>query len=100
MIESRTPSKCGRVEDSIDEFNLVKLRTLVEKTLNQSLKEFLFGNLQIGFTSQWLVFKSSSMELGTPHETQPYFFYQTKIQIWRNGRGRDLRKKGTDIIPT
>ena len=52
LIESRTPLKCGRVEDSIDEFNLVKLRALVEKTLNQSLKEFLFGNLQIGFTSQ------------------------------------------------
>ena len=40
------------------------------------------------------------MELGAPHETQPYLFYQTKIQIWKRGRGRDLEKKGTDKIPT
>ena len=30
---------------------LVELRTLVEKILNQNLREFLFGNFQIGFTS-------------------------------------------------
>ena len=49
--------------------------TLVEKTLNQGFKEFLFGNVQIGFTSQGLVRKASCMELGTPYETQPYLFY-------------------------
>ena len=30
--------------------------------------------------SQGLVSKASYMELGTPYETQPYLFYQTKIQ--------------------
>ena len=48
-VEPKTPLKFGRVKDSIDEFDLVESRTLVEKTLNQSLKEFLFGNVQIGF---------------------------------------------------
>ena len=81
MVESRTLLKCVRVKDSIDEFDLVESKTLVEKTLNQSLKEFLFGNVQIGFMSQGHVSKTSCMELGTPHETQPYLFYQTKIQI-------------------
>ena len=41
------------------------------------------------------------------HGTQPYLFYQTKIQIIKNkkikiktkGKGRDLEKKGTDKIP-
>ena len=80
----------GKVKDSIVEFDLVESRTLVEKTLNQSLKEFLFDNVQIGFTSQGLVSKASCIELGTPHETQPYLFYQTKIQVWKRGRGRDL----------
>ena len=37
--ESRTPLKCDRVKDSI---NLVESRTLVEKTLNQNLRKFLF----------------------------------------------------------
>ena len=45
------------------------------------MRGFLFGNVQIGFTSQGLVSKASCMELGTPHETQPYLFNQTKIQI-------------------
>ena len=86
---------------------MVESKTLVEKTLNQSLKEFLFGNVQIEFTSQELVSKASCMELGTPHETKPYLFYQTKIQIIKKknkiktkGKGRDLEKKGTDKIPT
>ena len=51
MVEPKTLLKCGRVNDSIDEFDLVESKTLVEKTLNQSLKEFLFGNVQIGFMS-------------------------------------------------
>ena len=85
MVESRTPFKCGRVKDSMDGFDLVELKTLVEKTLNQSLKEFLFGNVQIEFTSQGLVSKASCMELGTLHETKPYLFYQTK--------NSDLKKK-------
>ena len=50
-VKSMTPLKCGRIKDSIVEFDLVELRTLIEKTLNQNLKEFLFGNFQIGFTS-------------------------------------------------
>ena len=45
------------------------------------VKEFLFGNVQIGFKSQGLLYKASCMELRTPHETQPDLFYQTKIQI-------------------
>ena len=43
--------------------------TRVEKTLNQYFREFLFGNFQIGFISQGLVFKTLCMELRTPHET-------------------------------
>ena len=81
MIESRTPLKCSRVKDSINEFDLVESRTLIEKTLNQNLKEFLFGNVQIGFTSQELVSKASCMKAKTPHKTQPYLFYKTKIPI-------------------
>ena len=60
---------------------LVESRTLVEIILNQNSREFLFGNFQIGFTSQGLLVKTSCMELGTPFETQPYLFYQKKIQI-------------------
>ena len=45
------------------------------------VKEFLLGNVQIRFKNQGLLYKTSSMELRTPHETQPYLFYQTKIQI-------------------
>ena len=81
MVESMTPFKCDKVKDSIDKFDLVVSKILVEKTLNQSLKEFFFGSVQIGFTSQGLVSKASCMELGTSHETQSYLFYQTKIQI-------------------
>ena len=51
MVEWWTLLKYGRVKDSIDEFDLVESRTLVEKTLNQSFEEFLFGYIQIGFTS-------------------------------------------------
>ena len=47
--------------------------------INLVVKEFLFGNVQIGFESQGLLYKASCIELGTPHETQPYLFYQTKI---------------------
>ena len=68
-----------RFEEGGERGNLVESRTLVEKILNQNLREFLFSNFQIGFTSQGLVSKTSCMELGTPHETQPYLFYQTKI---------------------
>ena len=52
------------------------------------VKEFLFGDVQIGFKSQELLYKVSCMELGTPHETQSYLFYLTKIQIWEWGRKR------------
>ena len=44
------------------------------------MREFLFGNIQIGVTSQRLLFKASCMELETPHETRYYLHYQEKIQ--------------------
>ena len=66
---------------------LVELRTLVEKILNQNLREILFSNFQIGFTNQGLIFKASCMELGTPHETQPYLFYQQKLRFEEGGEG-------------
>ena len=47
--------------------------------INLVVKEFLFGNVQIGFESQGLLYKVSCIELGTPHEIQPYLFYQKKI---------------------
>ena len=47
------------------------------------VREFLFGNVQIGFKSQGLLYKALCMELGTPHETQPYLFYQTKVMGMR-----------------
>ena len=37
-----------------------------------NMREFLFGNSQIGSMSQGLISKTSCIELGTPHETQPY----------------------------
>ena len=57
-------------------------------TLRHNLREFLFDNFQIGFKSQGLLYKVSCMELGTPHETQPYLFSQTRIQIWEWRRER------------
>ena len=65
------------------------------------VKEFLSGNVQIGFKSQRLWYKTSCMELGTSRETQSYLHYQTKIQIWEWGREREkeIEKKGTDEIP-
>ena len=39
------------------------------------------------------------MELETPHETQSYLFYQTKIIWFENEEERDIEKKGTDEIP-
>ena len=62
------------------------------------MREFLFGNVQIGDTSQGLVFKASCMELGTPHETRSYLHYQEKIRFENEGE-RDLEKKMTDKIP-
>ena len=52
------------------------------------VKEFLFGDVQIGFKSKGLLYKVSCIELGTPHETKSYLFYHTKIQIWEWGRKR------------
>ena len=78
VVESMTPLKFSRVNDFI---KMIESKILVEKMLNQNLKEFLFGNFQIGFIKQGLISKALCMALGTPHETQPYLFYQTKIQI-------------------
>ena len=59
------------------------------------VKEFLFGNIQIEFKSQGLLYKVLCMELGTPHKTQSYLHYQTKIIIWEWGREREReRRKG------
>ena len=64
MVESRIPLKYGRVKDSIDVvesrtplkfsrvndfIKMIESKILVEKMLNQNLREFLFGNFQIGF---------------------------------------------------
>ena len=69
------------------------------ETLRHNLREFLFGNFQIGFKSQRFLYKASykasCMELGTPHEIQPYLFSQTRIQIWEWRRERFW----TDQIP-
>ena len=53
------------------------------------LKEFLFGNIQIEFKSQGLLYKVLCTELGTPHKTQSYLHYQTKIIIWEWGREKE-----------
>ena len=63
-------------------------------------ERIFIGTSQIGSTSQEIVFKVSYIELGTPYETRPYLFYQTKTQFWGRGRERDLEKKGTNKIPT
>ena len=55
------------------------------------VKKFWFGNIQIGFKSQRLLYKVSCTELGTPHETQSYLHYQTKIIIWEWERYREER---------
>ena len=62
------------------------------------VREFLFGNVQIGFKNQGLLYKASYMELGTSHETQSYLFYWTKIIWFENEGERDIEKKGTDEI--
>ena len=50
-------------------------------TLRHNLRKFLFGNIQIGVTSQGLIFKASCLELGIPHKTRSYLHYQAKFQI-------------------
>ena len=60
------------------------------------VKEFLFGNIQIEFKSQGLLYKVLCTELRTPHKTQSYLHYQTKIIIWE--REREREKKGTGEI--
>ena len=55
------------------------------------MKEFLFGNIQIGFKSQGLLYKVSC-GVRTPHETQSYSHYQTKIIFWEWGRERRREK--------
>ena len=37
-----------------------------------NMREFLFGNSQIGSMSQGLISKTSCIELGITHETRPY----------------------------
>ena len=82
--------------------NLVESRTplmgksqglQLKRTLHCNLREFLFGNVQIGVTSQGLVFKASCMELGTFHETRSYLHYQAKFQICEWGRERFWEEK-------
>ena len=56
--------------------------------MDKRLREFLFGNSQIGFGNQGLVLQVSYMELGTPYKTWSYLFYQTKIWFWERERER------------
>lgn len=89
-VESRTSLiyLIGRVKDSIDVFDLVESRILIEKILDKRLWEFLFGNSQIGFASQGLILQVLYMELGTPYKTWSYLFYQMKIRFRERGRER------------
>ena len=60
---------------------MVESKNLIEKTLNQNWREFLFDNPQIVSMSQGLILQVSYIELGNPHETRIYLFDQTKIHI-------------------
>ena len=82
MVESRTPLGFG-----------------VEPKTPKHERIFI-GTSQIRSMSQGIIFKVSYIELGTPHKTRPYLFYQMKIQFWGKGRERDLEKKETNKIPT
>ena len=55
--------------------------TPLMKTLHQKFERIFIWQFLIGFKSQGFLYKDSSIELGTPHETQFYLFYQTKIII-------------------
>ena len=44
------------------------------------------------------MYKVLCTELGTPHKTQSYLHYQTKIIIWEWEREREIEKKGTGEI--
>ena len=58
------------------------------------VKKFLFGNVQIEFKSQTLLYKGSCIELETPHETQSYLHYQTKNSDLRmRERERDREER-------
>ena len=63
------------------------------------MREFLFGNVQIGVMSQGLIFKASCIELGTPHETRSCLHYQVKIQVWEWGRKRFREERDWCKIP-
>ena len=63
------------------------------------VREFLFGNVQIGVMSQGLIFKASCIELGTPHETRSCLHYQVKIQVWEWGRKRFREERDWCKIP-
>ena len=56
------------------------------------VKEFLFGNIQIEFKSQGLLYKASSIELGTPHETHPICFTKQKL-LFENEGDRDKEER-------
>ena len=45
------------------------------------------------------MYKVLCTELGTPHKTQSYLHYQTKIIIWEWEREREIEKKWTGEIP-
>ena len=57
------------------------------------MKKFLFGNIQIEFKSQGLLYKVLCTELGTPHKTQSYLHYQTNIIIWDWERERERERE-------
>ena len=53
------------------------------------VKKFLFGNIQIEFKSQGLLYKVLCTGLRTPHKIQSYLHYQMKIIIWEWERERE-----------
>ena len=60
------------------------------------MKEFLFGNVQIEFKSQGLLYKVLCTELRTPHKTQSYLHYHTKMIIWEWWRERERYRDERD----
>ena len=78
MVESRTPLiHHGRVKDSIN----------FEKTSDKNLKEFLFGNSQIGSANQRT--PSFIYEVGNSSSNRILFILPNKNSVLRRGE-RDL----------
>ena len=70
----------------------VESRTPIVGTLRHNLREFLFGNFQIGFKNQELLYKASCMK------PNPISFPKQEFRFENEGE-RDFEKKRTDQIP-